>query len=380
VLPLAVQARHLLHAPLRVPHLHPLRIQPRLDPLADQPAGHRVDVARHPDRAACAYLDPQPPAHFQPPRRQGLQQPHLLGEALPPPGVELAEQLPHERPVVLTAGEVPAAAQHQGLVQGTLELVVALLGVAVLVGLAGLDRPALEPIMLQEPPVMALEHLGLRPRRHRRRQPVGAVELGGPAHLPQRILQPLAQALQALREAQRPRLPVRVRQHEVIDQVRERRAGDGYAELIAVREVAGAQPPRLVHLAEEHLLGRARERPPALDPPLQRSHLAVREAAGVLPLQVRQQGLGLQAGVDRQQRLQLRPDVGERVGLGSPVVLHAYLARQPSQPPVLACRLVVHAGPGRGPTSGNALQVEAAQAAHLVIGHHPKLLGAKDFG
>jgi hypothetical protein len=188
VLPLTVRARKRLHTPLRVPHLHPLCRQPRLDPLADQPAGHRVDVARHPDRAARAYLDPQPPARLQPPGRQGPQQAHLLGEALPPPGVELAEQLPHERPVVRAAGEVAAATQHQRLVEGTLELPMALLGVAVLVGLAGLDRLALEPIMLQQPLVMALEHLRLRPRRHRRRQPVGAVELGGPAHLPQRIL------------------------------------------------------------------------------------------------------------------------------------------------------------------------------------------------
>ncbi|HKI35438.1 MAG TPA: hypothetical protein VKA46_26510 [Gemmataceae bacterium] len=77
---------------------------------------------------------------------------------------------------------------------------------------------------------------------------------------------------------------------------------------------------------------------------------------------------------------QLGPDVGEGVGLGSPVVLHAYLARQPSQPPVLACGLVVHAGLGRSPPPGQSPEVEAAEAAHLVIADHPKLLGAKDFG
>jgi hypothetical protein len=60
----------------------------------------------------------------------------------------LAEQLPHERPVVGAAGEVAATAQHQRLVEGTLELVVALLGVAVLVGFARLDRLALEPVVL----------------------------------------------------------------------------------------------------------------------------------------------------------------------------------------------------------------------------------------
>jgi hypothetical protein len=316
--------------PLRVPHLHTLRVQPRLHPLPDQPAGYRVDVARHTHRAARAYLHPQPAARLQPTRRQRPQTRHLLGQTRTPPRVELAEQLPHVRPIVVAAGEVPAATQHQRLIQRTLELAVRLLDVTVLVGLARLDRLALQPVVIQQPLVMSLEHLRLGPRRYGRGQPVGAVDLGRTAQLPQPILQPLAEALQALREAQRPRLPVRVRQHEVINQVRERHAGDGHPQRIAVGEVAGAQPPRLVDLGEEHLLGRAEQRPPTLDAPLQGADLAVDEAARVLPLEVLQQGLGLQAGVDRQQLLQLRPDVGEGVGLGPPVVLHAHLARQPS--------------------------------------------------
>jgi hypothetical protein len=34
--------------------------------------------------------------------------------------------------------------------------------------------------------------------------------------------------------------------------------------------------------------------------------------------------------------------------------------------------LVVHAGLGRRPPLGDSLEVEAAEAAHLVIGDHPK--------
>ena len=133
-------------------------------------------------------------------------------------------------------------------------------------------------------------------------------------------------------------------------------------------------------LAEEHFLGRAVQGPPALDAALQRPHLAVGEAAGVLPLQVLQQRLGLQAGVDLQQLLQLGPDVGEGVGLRAPVVLHADLARQPVEAAVLARRLVVHVGLGRGPTAGEAPEVKEAEAAYLLISDHPKLLQAKDFG
>lgn len=175
-----MQPGHLLDAPLRVPHLHPLRVQPCLHPLPDEPAGHRVDVARHPDRAAAADLDPQPPARPQPPRRQRAQQRHLLGKTLPPPRIELPEHLTHEPPVVLPAGEVPTAAEHQRLSEGTLELAVALLGIPILVGLARLDRLALEPVVLQKPLVMSLKHLRRGARRHGRGQPVGAVHRGHP--------------------------------------------------------------------------------------------------------------------------------------------------------------------------------------------------------
>ncbi len=206
------------------------------------------------------------------------------------------------------------------------------------------------------------------------------MDLGHAAQLPQRVLQPVAEALEALGETDRTRLPIGVGEHEVVDHVRERRPRHRHAELGAVGEVAGAQPAGLVDLAEEHLLGRAVQRPPALDPPLEGAQLAVGEAAGVLPLQVLEQGLGLQAGVDRQQLFELGPDVGEGVGPRPPVVLHADLAGQLAEPPVLACRLVVHAGPGRGQPRGGAELVEAAEPAHLQVGDHPKPPGAKGFG
>jgi hypothetical protein len=73
--------------------------------------------------------------------------------------------------------------------------VVTLLGVAVLVGLPRLDRLTPDPVVLQQPLVMSLKHLGLGARRHRRRQPVGAMDLGRPAHLPQRVLEALTKTL-----------------------------------------------------------------------------------------------------------------------------------------------------------------------------------------
>jgi hypothetical protein len=154
--------------------------------------------------------------------------------------------------------------------------------------------------------------------------------------------------------------------------VGERRLGDGDPQVGGVREIGGAEPAGLVDLAEEHLLGRPVLGPPLLEPPLQRPQLAVREAPGVLPLQPAEQSLGFQARVEHQLFLQERPNVGEGVGPGSPGMVHAHLAGQLAEPPILACRLVVHAGFGGRLAPRPALQVEAAQSPDLLIGDHPK--------
>jgi hypothetical protein len=367
------QPREGLDLLLGVPEFDPLGVQPGLDPLADQPAGHRVDVARHADRAARLHPHPQSLARLQAASGQRPEPGHLFGQPGLTPGVELGEQPAEEGGVVVTAAEVAAAPQQEGLAEGLLEAVVPLLDVAVLVALARLDRLALQAVVPQQGLVSPLEHVGVRPGLHRRRQPVGAVDLGHAAELPQGVLQALAEALQALRETDRAGLPIGVGQHEVVDQVRERAAGDRHPQLVAVREVGSRQPAGVVDLGEEDLLGRAVLRPPPLDPPLQGPQLAVGEAAGVLTLQGLEEGLGFQAGVEGQLLLQPGPDLHEGVGPRPPGVLHAYLARQPSQPPVLTCSLLVHAGHGRRLAPGPLLAVEAEQAADLLIGDpHPE--------
>jgi hypothetical protein len=218
-----------------------------------------------------------------------------------PTAVGLLEQPPHEGRVVLAAGKVPAAPQHQGLVQRPLELPVALLDVAVLVALAGLDRLAVQAVVLQQGLVASLERLGPgHPRLDGRRQPVGAVQDRHAAQLPQGVLQALAEALQAFRETDGSRLPIGVGEHEVVDQVGERAAEDGHAQVGAVGEVAGTQAAGVMHLGEEDLLGRPVQGPPPLDPPLQGAELPVVKTVGEPPPQVGQQGLGLQPGVQAQ--------------------------------------------------------------------------------
>jgi hypothetical protein len=265
----APQPGQLRHPLLGVPDLQPLGVQPHFHPFANQPAGHRVDIAGDPDDAAS--LDPhaQPLARLQAAGRQRLQHRQFLGQADLPSFIALGEELAYEAPVPFPRGKVPAPAQQQCLPQRSLELVVALLRIAVLVGLASIDGLPTQSVMAQQRLIALLEHFRLRlPRLHRRRQPVGAMHCRHAAQLPQRILQPLAQALQALRKTNRARLPVRVGQHEMVHQVWERRAGDGHLQLGAVREVRSTQPARRVDLGEEHFLGRPLLGPPLLEPSL----------------------------------------------------------------------------------------------------------------
>jgi hypothetical protein len=202
--------------------------------------------------------------------------------------------------------------------------VVALLDVAVLVRPRRVDGLALQPVVPQQRLVAGREgRRAFGPRRDGRRQAIGAVQLRHAAQGVQRVLQALAEALETLGEAERARLPVGVGQHEVVDQVRQWLAPDGDAQVGGVREVAGAQAARMMDLAEEHLLGTAVQGPPLLDVPLQGAQLAVGEAPGETTLQVVEQGLGLQAGVEAQLLFELRPDHREGVGPCAIVPCHA---------------------------------------------------------
>lgn len=143
------QPGQILHPLLGVEDLDPLGVQAGLDPLTDQPAGHRVDVALHPDGTARLHPHLQPLARLQTMPRQRPQQGTFLGQAGGSAGVLLAEQLPQERRVAVAAGEVPAAPQHQGLVHRLLEAMVPLLHVAVLVALARLNGLSLQTVVPQ---------------------------------------------------------------------------------------------------------------------------------------------------------------------------------------------------------------------------------------
>jgi hypothetical protein len=338
---------------------------------ADQAARQRVGIAADVDRAP--RIDPrfEPSGHLQPSDRQGRQDGHLLMETLLSVGVAPGHEPLEECLIVASIGEITAASEHQGLVDGLLEAVMTLFDIPVLVGLPRLDRLAFEPVMREQSLVSPGEHLGFGIAVDRRGQAIGAVPFGDPSQFPQGVLQSLAEALEALGEADGACLPVGVGEHEVIDQVVERLAEDGDAELGHAGEVALGEPTRLMDLREEDLLGRPFEGPPLFDPTLQATELDVGEPTGKAALKVEEEGLGLEARVEPEQFQQFGPDILERVLPGPPGMGDSSLTGEQVGVAVLACRLLVDLGPIGGVGERVFGLEQLPQPPELTIGDHP---------
>jgi hypothetical protein len=365
------ESRQGVQFPGPVPDVEGLGPDVDIDLFADQSAGQRVGVAADVDRAA--RIDPrlEPSGHLQPSGRQGRQDGHLFMETLLSVGVAPGHEPPEERLIVASIGEITAASEHQGLVDGLLEAVVTLLDIPVLVGLPGLDRLAFEPVVREQSLVSPGEHLGFGIAVDRRGQAIGAVPFGDPSQFPQGVLQSLAEALEALGEADGAGLPVGVGEHEVIDQVVERLAEDGDAELGHAGEVALGEPPRLMDLGEEDLLGRPFEGTPLFDPPLQATELDVGEPPRIASLQVEEEGLGLEPRVEPEQLEQFRPDILERVLPGPPGMRDSPLTGERVGVAVLACRLLVDFSSAGGIGQCRFGLEQLPQPPELTIGDHP---------
>jgi hypothetical protein len=367
----ASESRQGVDLPGPVPDVEGLGPDVDIHLFADQPAGQRVGVAADVDRAA--RIDPrlEPSGHLQPSGRQGRQDGHLFMETLLSVCVAPGHEPLEERLIVASIGEITAASEHQGLVDGLLEAVMTLLDVAILVGLSRLDRLTFEAIMRQQSLISPGEHLGFGVAVDRGGQAIGAVSPGDSSQFPQGVLQPFAEALEALGEADGAGLPVGVGEHEVIDHVVERLAEDGDAELGHAGEVTLGEPPRLVDLCEEHLLGRPFEGAPEFDPSLQATELDVGETPWKAALQVEEEGLGLEPRVEPQQVEEFRPDVLKRVLPGPPGVRDSSLTGERVGVAVLACRLLVDFGPVGGLGECGFGLEQLPQPPELAIGDHP---------
>jgi hypothetical protein len=342
MLGLPAQPLHRLHQGARVPHLEHLGTEPHFQPLPAQPGRHRVNVLLDLDGTPLAHLHPLPLQRLQPPPRQRTQPGRLLLELGPSSRIPPGHQDPHELQVLLPAGEVAAAAQQQFLRQRLLEAPMALLAVAVLVPAVRVRGLGRHTVVTQEGLIAGRVLLGVAVVVNGQGHAVGAMTLGTAADLPQGVLQSFAQAGEALREAQRHVLPVRVGEHEVIEQVRQPLALDSHTQAVHVGEVRRTQSARLMHLAEEDFLGRPVPRLPLAHAPLQRASLTVPILGGVFALQPAQERSGLQGRLALQQLLQTRPDASQRIGPGAPGVRRARFARQSAQLAILPCGLAIH--------------------------------------
>jgi hypothetical protein len=367
----ASESRQSVQLPGPMPDVESFGPNVNIHLFADQSAGQRVGVAADMDRAPG--IDPglEPASHLQPANRQRRQDGHFLAKTLLSIGIASGHELLEKALVVATAGEIAASTHHQSLVNGLLETMMTLLDITILVGLSRLDRLTFELIMREQCLVSPSEHFRVGIVIDRGGQAIGAVPPRNSSQFPQGVLQPFAEALEALGEADGAGLPVGIGEHEVIDQVAERLAEDGDAEPGHAGEVALAEPTRLVDLREEHLLGRPFEGPPLLDPALQATELDVREASWKAPLQVEEESFGLEPRVEPEEFENFGPDVLERVLPGPPGMGDSPLSGERVGVAVLACRLLVDASLVGGLSQCVFGLDQLPQPPEQAIGNHP---------
>ncbi len=92
--------------------------------------------------------------------------------------------------VVLSILEVAAAAEHQRLIDGSLESVMALLGVSILMGLAGVDGLSFQAVVGQQGAITLLEQITIAKVIYRGAEPIGRVHLGNSSQFPEGVLSP----------------------------------------------------------------------------------------------------------------------------------------------------------------------------------------------
>ena len=250
-----------------------------------------------------------------------------------------------------------------------------LLAIPVLVGASRIGCFRFHSIMTQQRPVTWRVHFGIPIPVDRQRRAVRAMPPRRPAQSPPGVLRPLGQARETLRKTQTHVLPVRVGQHEVVHQVRERLALNRHPQFVHVREVRGTQPARFMHLGEEHFLGRTVPPAPLPHAPLQRPPHTSPVPLRVFPLQPLPQRLGLQGRLPLQQFLQAGPHGGQRIGTRPPRMRLAHLLGQLARLAILPGRLAIHAALqrclGQRSSSVQALpQLFDLGRSHLPAGSH----------
>ena len=289
-----------------------------------------------------AHTDPLSFARLQPSFGQSSQPRLLLGQLGRSAGVPPGHQRSHELLVLLTIGKVPTATQQQLLLQCLLESPMSLFTVAVLVPAVRVRRLGYHAVVSHQRLIPRRVHLRVPIVVNGQRHSVGPMTLGHASQFPQGVLHPGAEAGETLGKAQAHVLPVRVRQHEVIQQVPKRLTLDGDLQLLHVREVRRTQPTWFMHLAEKYFLGWTVLALPLPHPPLHRAPMPLPVLGRVFSLQPVHQSPGLERRLSLQQFFQPWPHVNKRIGPGPPGASGADFTGQSPQVPILSCGLAIH--------------------------------------
>lgn len=162
---------------------------------------------------------------------------------------------------------------------------------------------------------------------------------------PERVLEAVGQRLERLRRAEGHRLPVRVREHEVIRQMLESFAEDGDSQGVHAGKIRGRQVTGVMHLAEHDRACQTGRGPPLLDATLERAAVALGQLPGMLSLEPVEQRLGPQAGLRFQPYQSPLPQLRKRIFPRAIGAWSFLSARERTQRAILACRLFVHPSP-----------------------------------
>jgi hypothetical protein len=279
---LADESPHCLNQVALVSDRDCLGADSHIDFATDQATGHGVRVRTNVDRAAFANADPLlDVVGIESCFGQRAERQSLFGKPFSASGVGVIDDLPNERHVVVSAGEVGGAAKQERLIDTILEVSVLRFDITVLVGASGVRSLSDAAVVIHQRRVASRQSRAVGVVSNGRAERVGAMLNRHTTELPKRILNSLAECFEGFGETQRNGFDVAVRQHAVKERVLESRSGNLHVQRIANGEIACRESSRVVILRKENRLVGTVDRSPIGDPSLERSACRILELAGI---------------------------------------------------------------------------------------------------
>ena len=300
----------------------------------------------------------------------------LLIPGVHPRRVASVQHPVQELQVLLLGVEVAAAAEPQGDVQLEKKMTVRRFDRAVLVRASDVDRARLQPVMIQQRAERCIE-APLLSFADPVRDAAAVVHLQARRHAPGPI-QGLAhrglQAQEVLGAADCGPFPARKREDRVTQQMPERHAANGHAQVVRTGPVDLQPAARPMHLLEEHFPGN-RTRTPAAETPLQRPKLSVLVTSRIQKLEPAQRHGRGQVRHNLEHADQLAADCRERVEARLPPVRSPQLRRQLPRADVFRRGGTAHVRPQSTGSEVPGRCVDPEKPLYLSIRNHRRCRG-----